>query len=286
MKKDMEQIRATVKKMQRTVWPILCDIEDFCEERGITCYLSGGTLLGAVRHQGFIPWDDDADLMMPRKDYDRFFAEYPASRAGRYGVGELSMDRDWYWQYGRVWDLHSRLTVDNLEDRVTGMYVDVFPIDGLPENPLKRKFYYARIVLLRGLGFAAVRRSFLEGEKGRLGKKILRALVRPFGIRFFSERMVHHARKYPFETSKYVGASLAAHYGERETLPRAAMEGKVLLPFEGRMFPAPSGYREYLTHLYGNYMEIPPDAEERGCFHLCHWQVEFDVPLAGENPEN
>ena len=265
-----------VKRMQTIVFKIVCDIDDFCREKNIMYFLSGGSTLGAVRHKGFIPWDDDADIMLPREEYDRFLKEYPGFCEKRYGIGALEIDKTWVWQYARVWDLHSRCSSDNLDEKITGVYVDVFPIDGLPSNKLRRKIYYMKLRLWRGLGNACLRKEFRKGEKNRIFKTILKMFVKPFGARYFAEKMDHLARKYSFTDSEFVGVSMAAHYGERETIRKENMQSALQVEFEGRMLPIPVGYEEYLSNLYGDYMKIPKDAEKNGYSHLDHWTVDFD----------
>lgn len=271
----LEENKALVKKIQNVVYGILCDIDDFCKENNITYFLSGGTCLGAVRHKGFIPWDDDADIMMPRKEYERFLNLFPKAHPEKYGVGSLKNDSEWQRQFARVWDIHTVLKHKTLNEKEMGVFVDIFPIDGLPSGKYAQKMYYANIKILNSLKNASFKTAFQEHEKFILIKKILGVIVKPFGPHFFSECMDKYAKKYEFESSKYVCVSLAAHYGERETIHRKYMSKAVRLPFEGRTFPVPVGYKKYLSNLYGNYMEIPKDAEENGYTHLDIWQIEF-----------
>lgn len=270
----LEENKATVKKMQKIVLEIMCDIDDYCKENGIRYFLSGGTCLGAVRHQGFIPWDDDGDLMMPRSDYEKFLKQFPKAYS-KYGIGSLSLNPKWQRQYTRVWNKKTSWKSKNLDDLTMGIFVDIFPIDGLPESALGRKLFFTRVKTLSAMGNAIVKRSFLDGEKYRTIKKVAGAIFKPIGSRFFAVRMEKLARKYSFDASTYVGVSMAAHYGERETIEAEDMKTAVYLPFEGRDFPVPIGYKTYLSNLYGDYMTIPEGAEEKGYSHLDHWTITF-----------
>ncbi len=265
-----------VKKIQKIVFAMLCDIDDFCRENNITYYLSGGSCLGAVRHKGFIPWDDDADLMMPRKDYERFLKLFSKKCQERYGVGALSVDPEWQIQYARVWDKNTVWRSKNFNFRNMGIFIDIFPIDGLPKSKFGRKLFYKRLKLICEIGKEASRTEFRKENHYILLRKIIGMIARPFGTRYFSKRLNHIAAKHDFDTSEYVACCMPVHYGERETILRKHMEKRAYLQFEGREFPVPVGYKKYLSNLYGDYMKIPKDAEENGYSHLEHWEVEFE----------
>ncbi len=268
--------KITIEKIHNEILEILTDIDEFCTENNITYFLSGGTLLGAVRHKGFIPWDDDGDIMLCREEYDRFFKLFPEKYKEKYGVGDLATDPEWLLPYGIVWSRKTTLKSTNLNGNVVGIGVDVFPIDGFSSNRIIRKLFFGRIRILNAMRNACLRETFLETEDKLLLKRILAFFVKPIGARRFAEKMVLVAKKRKIGDCEKAGATAAVHYGERETMDAGYVASAIRVPFEDREFPIPVGYDHYLSNLYGDYMTIPKDAQEKGVTHLDHWNVEFN----------
>lgn len=145
-------------------------MDDVCRENGLTYFLSGGSVIGAVRHQGFIPWDDDADVMLPRADYERFLdvmeRRAAEGRDAPYKVGSVRNRADWSFPFARIWDDSTRVVYHNLNEAPTGIFIDVYPMDGLPDGPgAGTKLHYLRVKLLHACLFASIRKRFKPGER-------------------------------------------------------------------------------------------------------------------------
>jgi len=253
----------TLREVQLSCLDIMKAFDAFCKENKLTYYLSGGTLLGAVRHQGFIPWDDDVDLMMPREDYQRMLTlDFPDPNYGFFCLEKMA-------DYSRPWvRMTDKRTVISGMAHYSGdtqaICIDIFPIDGVPAGRLATKLFFKRIRLNDALCKSAKRNYTPEGERFRRLKAVLRALLTPIGARRLALRMNRIAMAHPFATSAYRGVSMVTHYGEREKMPAGVFDHSVELPFEGLPFPAPNGYHEYLSRLYGDYMQLPPE-HARSC---------------------
>ncbi len=268
--------KATVKKMQQIIFRIMCDINDFCKKNNIRYYLSGGTCLGAVRHQGFIPWDDDADIMMPREDYERFIILFSKSYSKKYKISSLITNQNWQRPSARVCDLNSRITPTIYKEEPMGVFVDILPIDGLPRGVLWQHLFFLNLRILNALRNSSVRTIYTPEEKFKILKRMLRFITHHIGPRFFAEIMDRYAKHYKFDKSEWVAVSLGVHYWSKEIIKKTYMSESVYCKFEGEDFSIPIGYDLYLSNLYGNYMEIPKDAENNIYPHLDHLIVEFN----------
>ncbi|WP_298034574.1 phosphorylcholine transferase LicD [uncultured Dysosmobacter sp.] len=261
-----EEMKDKLEKIHEITFELLCAIDDYCHENNITYYLSGGTCLGAARHQGFIPWDGDADIMLPRKDYEKLVQTFAGAYPGKYAVGELNGCEGWHRSFAKIWDLKTKVRYRNRQEVTMGIHVDVFPVDGLPDTKWKQKLLYRKVTVLSKVRGSLIRNQINENERHKVLKRIIDPVLKrlcrnPLGSACRIGRMIEKgSKKYDFDTSKYVAVSVVDHYGERETLRREDMEHPVYLKFEGRDMPVFNGYKNYLQNLYGlDYMKIPTD---------------------------
>ncbi len=249
---------------------ILKVIHRFCEARGIRYYLSGGTLLGAIRHKGFIPWDDDIDIMMPRPDYERFCQEFAAPE---HSVHTFKNDSEYYYPFAKVFDDRTLLVEDRNPKGRMSVCVDVFPLDGLPDDDgapkrllrLQRR-YYAVFSTLRAPPLFR-RRSWKRqlalwvGIPLRLIPRIFRsALTRMMLYRLDREVQKTDFTLAPFACVMVWGDSLS------ELGPKSIYEGSSIVSFEGDTFKAMPEWDRYLRGHYGDYMQEPPP-EQRVTHH-------------------
>ena len=249
---------------------MLIDFASFCDKNNIQYYISSGTLLGAVRHKGFIPWDDDIDLMLPRPDYDRAVREY---KHPDYVIDDILINPECTGKCGRIY--HSRTSMDShiRKTNHSGVFIDLFPIDGVEENRFLRFAKMARLKVLINCHSASIlsykrSRHYDDKASGVLNIKsaartaVKYAMVFLFGHtspQFWIRKINRVVRKVPFGSTKLVGCISNGYYGSREIMRREIYRDRVAVEFEGSSFWAPTGYDEYLTNLYGDYMTPPPE---------------------------
>lgn len=224
---------------------ILVDVDDFCQTNNIAYYLDSGTLIGAVRHKGFIPWDDDIDLVMPREDYEVFVDKYVSDSCYVLTNREYP---DYYYQFAKVVQRHTKLVETGVPiiDRL-GVNIDIFPIDGLPNKKLFRRYHQDKLFFLNKFRTLVILISNLLGKR------------EPFeSIWCYLIRVIEkNGKKYSMNSSKYCGNIVATTIRHRES-KSDCFKSQVYLFFEGKEFSAPSGYKEYLNDMFGDYLKLPP----------------------------
>lgn len=234
---------------------ILKYIRNVCEENDLHYFLAYGTLLGAFRHQGFIPWDDDIDIWMPRIDYEKFI-QIESQKQGRYQLFSFKNKKDYYYEISKVIDTKTNLVeIGFLPIKDYGVYVDIFPLDGVPNKFIRvllQCMFYAKT--------ASVNISPKLNIKHEKKAKLFRFIGWVFtflGARTYPKLMDFIAKMYKIEKCKYVGCSVRNM--KDNVFPKKIFEHFVKVNFEGDCFNAPIGYDNCLKILYGkNYMTLPP----------------------------
>ncbi len=262
----MEKIEA-VEELRNIQLSILQHIDSFCEENNLRFFLSYGTMLGAVRHQGYIPWDDDIDIMMLRDDYERFINEYIQKDKSKYRLHYYKNDKKCPYPFVKIEDSetilieYSEETADDL-----GINIDVFPIDVVPENKSLQKklfaaksFYHTLIDLKRVA--PAVGRSWYKNTVLVMSQ----VLLRPIPMSFLMRKIDENAKQYQNQKSVYCAVAVWG-YGKREINLRSNWEKPIRVKFEHLLMPIPEGYDNYLSCVYGDYMQLPPE-EKRITHH-------------------
>lgn len=248
----------------------------FCDEQGLRYYLVGGTLLGAVRHHGFIPWDDDIDVGLPRSDYERFIKLAGNGIGDRYAVSSYVTDARHIYPFAKMYDTRTYLVEErHIPTKNSGVFIDVFPVDGIPEDPAAYASHVNRIKRLRTLaGYAGTSKFAGKSYMRTIMRSVLVTVCKAFGSRFFLSRIDSLAKKFEFDACNHV-AVVVWGYGTKERMDKASFVPRIEIPFEERLFSASAGYDAYLSGLYGDYMTPPPKEEQQGRHEFrAYWRDE------------
>lgn len=248
---------------------------EFCEEHHLTYYCCGGTAIGAVRHHGLIPWDDDIDVFMPRPDYDRFIQLTATVEWDDYELVTPYNKDDYPLSYAKLCNRHTTLIEEADKLCVYGLFIDIFPLDGAPDDIEEGHALVHRFVKTRyKLEAVSSHYSFMEYIKLLLRPKEWGRFIRKTIAFFFRQpyrrRLLHQLSdicyQQDYETAKNV-INYGGAYGVKELFPKEWIKGKEPFNFEGITVYLPSDYDNYLRHIYGDYMQLPPE-EKRVAHHL------------------
>lgn len=244
-----------------------CFVE-FCQHHHLTCYLCGGGCIGTVRHKGMIPWDDDLDFFMPRKDYEKLIRLWKRSaQNSRYVLEKSDAYHVDHNLFITIRDSETTLIKPyqkNL-DITHGVALDILPLDGYPNGKLQRKLQclWAFTYSL----FCAQLIPVNHGKKVALLGRVALSLVPSRRVRYCIWRMAEkHMTKYSIKDCEGITELCSGPGYMRNWYPKKAFERAVYLPFEDGEMPIPIGYDEYLKIAFGNYMILPPE-EKREAHH-------------------
>ncbi|MBR3076024.1 MAG: LicD family protein [Bacteroidales bacterium] len=258
----MRQI--SLEELRQIQLEILSDVDVFCKNKGIKYSLCGGTLLGAVRHKGYIPWDDDIDLMMPREDYERFAKEYHSQDNELLDLRKSEVTVEICLKVCRRGTVMTDISFGR---SLWGINIDIFPIDGAP---MEYDEHCRKVLALREkLSWVCPFYKAIPSNKALwFAKYILKRLRHccfdsSLNVKKEIEKL---ACCYPFSNSPKAGVILGS-YGSREVVDKTVFDEITDLPFEGCQYPAIKDFHSYLSAVYGDYMQLPP-LEKRVTHHL------------------
>lgn len=251
----MKPIKSSAE-YREIILEIMKYIEDISRKNDINCFLSGGTLLGAIRHKGFIPWDDDADMMLLREDYEKL-VKLINKDDSPYRALSWKNEADYFLPFVKVVDTRTYAKAQHVPFKNDGACVDLFPIDSLTGSKDKVSKYFAWHKKL------ADKYNTLYGvNPDTLSNPILLWMYRMILKSICILRDVRAAMNTKCSLkSKRVACSVWG-YGEKEIIHRKYMTDAVTVSFEGNEFRAPIGYDKYLSNLYGDYMTPPPKTKQ------------------------
>lgn len=246
-----------IEEMHGVLLNILKEVHSFCEQHNITYYLAYGTLLGAVRHKGFIPWDEDIDICMPRPDYERFIKIFPA-QDNRIQVISPRMDKKYPHYCAKVQDTDTILISDLPFKYKIGINIDIFPIDAVPDKKRLQKKYNKNFNFYRDIyNIKAIR---CRSERSILKKFLFvfsRIITSVIPVKFLVKKLDEISQKYNYENHDVV--SIAAYVDNRLFLEKKMFGKGVKLDFEDIEVNVPHYYQEILKKIYGDYMKLPPE---------------------------
>lgn len=260
----------TLRDLQLCELEIVRNVLEICEKHDLQIYMIGGTFLGAVRHRGFIPWDDDVDLGFSRKDYETFLQVAPEELKDGYYLRHYETDPTMPYYPAQVVDPSFEiLDVSAKIPKMRSAWIDLFPLDGMPDGAISYFFHKYRLLYLRMmLKFSQFDQVVAVNLKNRpLHEKILVAVGKHLHLEGKLDtlkrmRLIDRClKKYPFENCRRVVNFMGA-YKFREVFDRSVYEDSVEYPFEDITLPAPRDYDLVNRQLYGDYMTPPPVEEQ------------------------
>lgn len=283
--KEQEEKNRILRKLQLTELEILRELDRVCRKHNLRYYIVGGTLIGAVRHKGFIPWDDDIDVSMPRKDFNKLCKIAKEEFSGDYFLQTRKTDKKCYFYYAKLRKSGTYFGEDKFEHTPIhkGIFMDIFPLDHIPECKLLQKLYFRLFSCLTGFICSKEKTTEFLYKNMSLPFIVTFRLIQCILPKcfFLGLRNLLGKISNTFSSKKNLASLSGFHGYPMEIAPEKWWGDGCDIEFEGLAVRAPSEYKTLLSHMFGDFMELPPE-EER-----INHNVEPDkIIFEGVNPED
>jgi len=270
----------TLTKLHKIQIEILDEIVRICDKHKLEYYLVGGTLLGAVRHKGFIPWDDDIDIAMMRKDYDLFIKYAKEELDNKYYLDCFETNKECYLPFAKI-KKNNTIFKEEISAHLNnhkGIFVDIFPIDNA--NKQNSLFQKVQAIIARNITESIkFKRKMMKLKKTR--HPILSAALSVFPCQTLMKIQDKISRLNKNNNSEYVVVIAGAYGYRKETNKRCIFTPTKKVSFEGKQYSAPADPNTYLSKLYGDYMKLPPKEKRRN-----HMPIEINFDTTRGKDEN
>ncbi len=258
-----------LSSVQAHVLDILHQLIELFEKENISYYILGGTMLGAIRHKGFIPWDDDVDIGIPREDYERFLKECNSKLSQYLKIRTYNDESYHHYYYARVVDTRYHIKrKGSIKEREEELWVDIFPLDGMPNSKIKTIIHKIKLLFIRLLYHMS---CFDKVNIKRPGRPVIdRIIIKVLMVTHIcsslnSTKLLNKIdkllKKYPISSSKYVFNFMGSTHAFREIFNKECFAEGTKYDFEDMRLIGPKNYDFYLKKLYGDYMKLPPENE-------------------------
>lgn len=250
-----------INEIKQIELDILKKVADFCDSNNLKYYLTYGTLLGAIRHKGFIPWDDDIDINMPREDYDKLQSILKKQNFLINDYIELKTpdSNNYQYQFLKVIDNRTVAYEKNMKKKYyASIWIDIFPLDKIPEESEKQKQFMNKLLKMRKYYFYTIEKKFTGKSKiGLVKYSLIKSIMTPiYFIINQKQRIAKLAKKFINSNSPYIFFSLNGD--SYKTIFKDDILEQTEVIFENNKFKTFKNYDKVLTQLYGDYMQLPP----------------------------